>query len=1109
MRRFRTIRYAVALLLGSAVVTVSGCSSSVGTSSNSSPPTPNFTVSYAGATGWLGKLDPTERQEQVRDWARISLAAHLGLDTTRLRNATYDTLPVRDPGFAGLAKQDIGPGRSLYDGQGTLHLLVPRGDPRDPRTIGLLLDQYRTDAGSDAPRTQVHYYQADGAADTIDVSAAGSAEPTSAVRAADGYVTMPVGTAGQLASFLARTSYLSRLELRGSTPVASGWNWPASSDARMTTADVSALQRGYTVTKKAHSQLPGFSLDPQPFLSAKEVLAADPQLTSAQANQVVLDDLTAVIPGLSRDMTRRVINNDWSGSPFKSASDLENTVSSVLTTTLTSNDRSLLSQLGLPTSRVQLMALDSELLGRPSFSQARYEGDLAGTAVGMTLFYTDHVGKSWVTGVGTGIPSAPETGFVPDTTAQTVWSECSGQGSEFGRLWFGENDSAVSSGPNGVSLGMEPVRMYVRSFASGNPNGAEVEPSYSFGRGVQWWDQHYQAIADYDPQYQRLDQIMRWSDALDWLVNKKSAALPRLPDSQIPSQMKFATWYGQHNNLRERSPIDFVSPPQAASFSQGTTQYGESIAPVPSRPFRDCGGIAYKGGVSLSDGSFREGGINYHPDLPSAVSRAGTFDPTSAFHDGTGTGDLRQVAVDGPGKVASFLARHFSQSGTTDTVDVTASGRKVAPFGSLKVWRSPQALRTLSLRMSAIRGQISERVAFQEQDLGELAVRNDVNVVSVQWSPGLTDHVRAIMESIQARRTARQSLGKLNGDLYDYTEPNGQTLYRAGDPGDPWLSVTSQAPPPGDGLAFRGGVPNTDGTGPAYLYGQLVPGPNPHGGWLDVTPAGPDHDAQVTPANTPPGPGDSQVQVTVPGGGVTRVYLHDGHLLVRDNDPVLGLNGPADGAAMLRDFSRIQTAITEAVQAKDEYLRGIDLEGDGVALAGADTVTLLSPNDPWAARVEEAISSQASPMPLFSVQGKQLLPASDLALTPAPGMQASRMSLGEAMALPGPKYLHMAGFRSSLLYEDGPVISSTLPLSTQVTVLKYVAHQAPHLQPDILSYRGAHWVRLTAKPSSGSTPTPAPTPSPGSTPGTAPGSGTPVTLVCPADSSNLPGCGTQ
>jgi hypothetical protein len=1090
MRQARAIRSTLMLILMSAAIVLAGCTGPGKISLiRASGTSPDFTISYSGAAGWLTGLDAADAQEQARDWARLGLASHLGLDTARLRDATYDTLPVRDPGFDGLAQQDIGPGRSLYDGKGVLHLLVPRDAPHQAATIGLLLDQYRTDAGTDAPLVQVHYYQVNTATDTIDITA-GPAEPVNEVRAANGYVTLPVDTAGELARFLARTSYLSRLELRGSELWASGWDWPTSPDARMDLADVSALQRGYTDAESLGAPLPGFSLDPQ-------------HVTTAA-------DLLAVIPGLSREMADRIIAHDWAGSPFSSASDLdENIVQPALFGPVSAAAAAALSSLGLPVARAQLWALDAQLRGDPAYSQARFEGGLAGTAVGMTMNYADYVAKTWVSGVGTGIPPEATTGFVPDTTAATVWSECDANPppSEMGRLWFGENDSAVRSDANQISLGDEPVRLYARSYG---PDGNEVQPSYSVGRALVWWDQNYQAIADYDPEYQHLDQIMRWSDAIDWLVSKTSAALPRLPDDQIPSNLTFEAWYHQRHELRERSAIDFVSPPAAASRrgSYPTTTYAESIAHLPSRTFLSCGAGYIEGGISLGDSSAQEGDVDYHPDVPPSVSRAGTDDRASHFNQATGTGDIEEVSLDDSGTVTSYLNRRFSLDNGTATIDVTASGRPVAPFGRLRVWRAGTAPRTLKLSISADPGQISERIGFQGRDLGELDVRDVTGLVTVQWRSGLLDQVRTVLEAIQGKLRARPAAGLpaatgavlTDAVLYDYRAADGQTLYRMASPGAPWLSVTERAPPAGDGLEFRGGAPNAAGTGPVFFFGKLVRGPDPDGGWLDVTPAGTGHAASVRPASTPPGPGDRPIRVTTPEGATGTAYVRGGHLLVRDDDPVLGLHGLSEGAAMLRDFPSIDAAMGDAAAAGGGLQRAVVLDGDAVALAGDGAVTLLPADGRLAAQVREAVGSGVSPDPLFLTIDGQVLLASEEGLAPLAGSRTVEMDLADALSMTGQPYVNYEAFRSRLAYEDGPVITGALPLDTKVVVGTYLPADSGHIRPDVLVHHGAAWVRVTA--SSGSaTPTPAPTDAAGAA---APGGQ--ILLICPASAASAVGC---
>lgn len=354
-------------------------------------------ISYAGAASRLSGLEPAEVQEQLRDWARTGLASYLELDTAALRDAVYDTVPVRDLAFADLSRQSTGPGRALFDGRDVLHVLVPRDDPHEAHTIGLLLDQHRSDAGADPQQVQVHHYLIGSGTRTIGLTHEKPA-PTSEVRSAHGFVTMRVDETKGLTDFLAQTRHLSWLEARGSEIWAGGWNWPDVPAAPLDVEDISVIQRGYL---QPPSELrPAFSLDPGPLQTREDILA--------------------VLPHLRPELADRLISRDWKGSPF-TADELANVVHAALWDN--NPPPAALVEAGLPSDRNQLWALYLLVRDRPAYSQARYDGRLEGTKVGMTLFYTDYVAKSWAhSGVGTGVPANAVAGFIPNSNAVSPWS---------------------------------------------------------------------------------------------------------------------------------------------------------------------------------------------------------------------------------------------------------------------------------------------------------------------------------------------------------------------------------------------------------------------------------------------------------------------------------------------------------------------------------------------------------------------------------------------------------------------------------------------------------------------------------------------------------------
>lgn len=1042
-------------------------------------------ISYAAAGSWLRGLDPSEADEQLRDWASTGLVSQLELDTEQLRNTAYDTIPVRDAAFVDLSRQPVGPGRSLLDGHGILHVLVPYEDPHKARTIGLLLDQYRADAGVDPAQVQIHQYRIHPENQTIELTPDKPA-PTSEVRSAYGFVTMRVDEPQGLRDFLARSHHLSSLEVRGSQVWAGGWIWPDVPSVPLDNEDISAIQRGYL--QPAPAPRPGFSLDPGP--------------------PTTKEDLLAIIPGLSPELADRLVSHDSNASPSSSTDSATRAINEALFDgTPPPAD---LTAMGLPSDRTQLWALYVLLTGHSPYSQARNDGQLEGTKVGMTLFYTDKVAKDWVGGVGSGVPSKAVSGFVADPDAANPWSECtnagSAEGHEYGRLWFGQNDPAFTFDDHQINIGAQATRLFIRSEDKG---GTEVEPSFSFGRGMRWWDHHYQAVADYEPQYQRLDQIMRWSSALDWLVSKTQARLPQLGDADIRSDLRFKDWYAQHDELRERSPIDFVTPPSATH---------EAVLSQPSAVYQDCGLLGIVGGVSLGDLIEREGGRSYHADLPEALRRGGPLAETSHFDPALGTGKIDEVSLESNGQVTDTVQRTFSTAADHDAVvEEVANGRRVIPFGHLKVWRADTAPRRLKVEFAAEHGQVSERVEYQGQDLGELTAHKDavttrqgIDVVTIVWRRGLVDHIRQALESIQDRLVNHPSTDLppvTDGVLYSYQNGNDLPLYKVGGGDSSWLSITNEEPTPGDDPVFRLGAPRPGTGDPEFFYAKFSPPPDLppiSDGWLDITPAAGDHSAQAHLAG-PPDPRDPTVEVNTPDGTTSTVAEVGDHLRVRLDDPILGLHGSTEGAALLRDFPRVAEAIRAASDARDGLLRGVRLGDDGVALAGDDKVTVIAEDHPWARRVLQAFGYDPSvSMPVFRLEGTHVFHVDRSPLIVAAGSER-RTTLGEVWdTTPGNMYLH----RSMLTLDNGVIITDALNRGTRVRVreatIANVTAQSAAIAPDIRIHGNAEWWRI---PNINTSSTPSSTtnqPSPDSG-FHAPPAGQ-ILLVCPDADNNLPGC---
>ncbi|MFI6097040.1 hypothetical protein ACIA8G_15870 [Lentzea sp. NPDC051213] len=946
---------------------------------------PGFTVSFAAAEGAFSE-DESERNDQIRDWARIGLASHLELDTDRLRDATYDTFPIRDNGFADLARQPTGPGRALADGD-TLHLLVPRDDVNDKRTAGLLLDQHRTDTGTDPERVQVHRYEIrSGTIDIID----GDPQSTNDFRAQSGYVNSRINDANALATFLATAKHLSTLEIRDGEVWAGGWNWAGP---ELTADDVSVLQRAYT----KHEQ-PAFSLDPP-----------DDDPTE--------QDVRAVLKNIAPEITERLLAGEIDPQLVELAIFGQATPEELR---------------GLPTDRTDLWTMFNLLRGRPLYNMARYEGGIAGTEVGMTLFYTDLIAKQWVDGVGDGVPTI--SGFLPDSKAVTPPSHCAKEpGAESGRLWFGQNDSAFGFTNDKAHLGAQSTRLFSRS----DGEVGEVEPTYAFGRGLRWWDQHYQAVADYEPQYARLDQIMRWSGALEWLTGKGK----QLPLTTPRSDLKFAEWYKSRDDLKERGDIRPVQPPSATQ---------EAVLTKPSKAFQNCGFYGVRGGVSLGDRIARIGD-GFKADLPEPVRRAGPKDTNSVLSNGNGkiTDVTVELSPAGRRQVVDSVERTLSTANGTAEVRTAATGRQVIPLGELKVLQPATSLRQLATTLKAEKGRIDYQVDYQGQRLGTLVADKTRSFISLSWAAGPLQRMIKALQPVQKGKDFKDHV------FYSQRDANGLVQHRIGGADEPWL-VFGPDGPAGEGLALRVGVPNAQGpTG--HLLAKLAPRGPPTGGYMTIA-AAPDGPPVVQFGNTPPS--GSQYQVRTPDGRTSALYVHDGKATVASADPLLGHNGSVEGAAMLRDIADVLAKPGET----DALLTAVRF-GDVGAMIGKQEIFLSPPGHQWSTRVLEALNGETS-VSMRITDGKAI----HVDKSPLHRVSTQQLTLGEVLNSPGTTFYVNESFLASLPTKDGPVVADALPQNLTVTVREVTKENRQAVPADVQQHRGADWMRIDTAPRIG-TPT--------------------------------------
>ncbi|GAB4564583.1 MAG: hypothetical protein Tsb0020_14890 [Haliangiales bacterium] len=281
---------------------------------------------------------------------------------------------------------------------------------------------------------------------------------------------------------------------------------------------------------------------------------------------------------------------------------LEKLLSDIHSALRSSDDREALGVLA------RAMAVDSELglslaaaLGRIVHEQsvyqcARYDGPLQGTEVGMTLFYTDLLMKLWSIDYLGVAPDELVPGFESVVGHEISSAYCATEEQDavpYTRMWLGLRDDRYTR-EQGERARFAPVvtRIFAKGSALGSEYSKEGEAPPRDRRFVQWWNAHYAQVAEWEPQYELLNQIMKWSVAFQVAsLSEQDGCLDFLEDVKVARDRRFDRWVTGQEELRWRGPF-----PSTHVDKEPT----ECMPLLRSRSFSECGGEhSFSGGVSL------------------------------------------------------------------------------------------------------------------------------------------------------------------------------------------------------------------------------------------------------------------------------------------------------------------------------------------------------------------------------------------------------------------------------------------------------------------------------------------------------------------------------
>lgn len=348
------------------------------------------------------------------------------------------------------------------------------------------------------------------------------------------------------------------------------------------------------------------------------------------------------------------------------------------------------------------------------FQQARYDGDLQGTEVGMLLFYTDLLAKLWSLNYADNAPDELLAEFTPMTrlTLPQMYRQNLAE-LDSTRLWFGSQHKGFQLAEGGASLllARNATRLYALSSRSNRPDG-EMPANASSAMFLGWWDQHYEEVARVEQEYERLNQIMKWSLIVGWLNERNQGSrLGFLQDVPVERGHWFPDW------VRQRPELYFQSWDAVGFYPPGHLGTATETMPLLiSESFENFGeSWVLSGGVSLASSM----------QFADLAAPPGTVAPW-----------MRRSFIDYAQDTAADALQSFSgttyqfQAAASDRASVLVTPGADAQFQTLD---SELAHQPFTHTFAQQGDRLTFATSVGDAKLGELSVSGEANGFAVGW----------------------------------------------------------------------------------------------------------------------------------------------------------------------------------------------------------------------------------------------------------------------------------------------------------------------------------------------------------------------------------------
>jgi hypothetical protein len=528
-----------------------------------------------------------EKQDQVKDWILLGILFNSGLDTAEINEITYD-LPTNRYGYMSpVSNLEYGETRSRYIGNHEIVSLVPKCTKKEYWDyLAHITDEHRKNLDEIPGRIYVFQYEIDLDNRFALVTRLEDQDGRLLFTEDYGYVEKEIKSEADLKDFMNRVDDLTVVRIKsGDTLLVGGRKIKSREHGRITIEDVAAIwQAEYKLDKKIKAfeskwNHRYYRTEAEKKKLEKEYIEEMKKLNLVDHIGFSLDpvfDYEAIanyIQGKVDLFIERFMDNNPDyldiNEISKSRGFVDEEISmdfnelftsygfrtSEILSSLNKKDDTQLFEFLLKYKSKDIEKANSflDFIKEMRFQKARYDGDLQGTEVGMHLFYTDLLLKLWLSDRFYSSPIEQIPGFMNNTIVSLA-KVFENEFKEFSqnRAWLGPDvrKFQFADNRNKLLFGRNITEVFAKSSNPFTPKD-EVPVSAFWGVSIDWFNNHYEEITKYEPEYERLNQILKWSAVVSWLITEnKSDLLSFLRDIKVKRDHWFPDWAGSQKDLK-------------------------------------------------------------------------------------------------------------------------------------------------------------------------------------------------------------------------------------------------------------------------------------------------------------------------------------------------------------------------------------------------------------------------------------------------------------------------------------------------------------------------------------------------------------------------------